>query len=239
MALLLPAVQYCREASRRISCANNLHNQVLALHEYHASYNCFPIGVTTLYGHETSWYLEVLPHLEQSTITQGYDRTKAWDDPASNLALSSTLLKVLECPTSALQFPGNSDYGGVSGSSLTATNWGNAFDNGVIIKGTGEPQRISFASILDGSSQTICIAESVDRPESDGGQWISALNCFSHDNGTVSSLNAGEIFSLHGSGANVAFTDGSTRFLTTDAAPTVVGALCTRAMGELVDGSTY
>lgn len=45
IALLLPAVQQAREAARRTQCLNNLHNLVLAMHNYEGSHRVFPPGV--------------------------------------------------------------------------------------------------------------------------------------------------------------------------------------------------
>jgi len=44
IALLMPAIQQARESARRTSCLNNLHNIILAMHNYESTHKSFPSG---------------------------------------------------------------------------------------------------------------------------------------------------------------------------------------------------
>jgi prepilin-type N-terminal cleavage/methylation domain-containing protein/prepilin-type processing-associated H-X9-DG protein len=116
-ALLLPALQSAREASRRVQCQNHLRQIGLALHNYTAQHGRLPPGAilanypgtgTTSYdplveatstakgNHGTSWLLQVLPFIEQQTL---YDRWDFSHSVASNQAVAATNIEVFFCPT--------------------------------------------------------------------------------------------------------------------------------------------
>ncbi|MFT5524370.1 MAG: prepilin-type N-terminal cleavage/methylation domain-containing protein [Pirellulaceae bacterium] len=77
VGLLLPAVQASREAARRTECNNNLKQIGLALLNYENSHGTLPPGGLASpsggYGH--SWWIRILPQLEQSSAYDAWDQT--------------------------------------------------------------------------------------------------------------------------------------------------------------------
>ncbi|MDX1947220.1 MAG: DUF1559 domain-containing protein [Pirellulaceae bacterium] len=84
VALLLPAVQAAREASRRVKCQNNLKQLGLAVHQFHETHGTMPtfFGIYPAVGscginsgcNRASpfggWFLHILPYIEQGNLHQ-------------------------------------------------------------------------------------------------------------------------------------------------------------------------
>lgn len=84
VGLLLPAVQAAREAARRISCQNNLHQVALAAHLYHDQFNQLPSGwISNGQSGEPgwSWAAALLPHIEQDAVYQQINFSEAIEEP--------------------------------------------------------------------------------------------------------------------------------------------------------------
>lgn len=80
VALLLPAIQSAREASRRTACTNNLKQIALALLNYESTAGQFPLGSYTSAAEDhpaeedgLSWATQILPQLEEQPL---FDRLK-------------------------------------------------------------------------------------------------------------------------------------------------------------------
>ena len=108
VALLLPAVQAAREASRRMSCMNNIRQMGLSLHNYHSARNEFPVvtefgdGVGHPEGalHHT-WLSYILPYMEQTAAYGSIDfsRPAMMGEDGNPQPIVSTLISAFLCPS--------------------------------------------------------------------------------------------------------------------------------------------
>ena len=118
VGLLLPAVQAAREASRRMSCSNNLKQVGLALHNYESAFGQLPAGYRSFdrYAQITSldaedydpvtwdaragwaWSAAILPQLEQPALYEAIDFGSPLWDPRAAPARETTLRAYL-CPS--------------------------------------------------------------------------------------------------------------------------------------------
>jgi len=238
MGLLLPAVQAVRESARRMQCSNNLHQQVLGLHQFHSARNHFPPGRHVTHDSGLSWCVDVLPSLGGDTMAGRFERRVPWEDSLVNRQLASHSLPTMRCPSSVVEFAGDTDYAGIQGSAMSGSAIDHKRESGVLVPvDLREQPLVRMASITDGTSNTLCISEAADRAADSGGRWADGRSVLSHDNGPINQNDTGEIHSLHPQGALGAFADGSTHFLSESMDLKVLGALCTRNGHEVVSWS--
>lgn len=107
MGLLLPAVQYAREAARNSSCLNNIRQIALATSNFEAAQQAFPpariyqkqVGTPGLDcgGEEPSWLVRIMPYVEQQNLFGKWDLSKRYRD--HDPAITAVPLPVYICPS--------------------------------------------------------------------------------------------------------------------------------------------
>ncbi len=159
VALLLPAVQAAREASRRASCTNNIKNLALGVLNHESAKKVFPLswdgyGVATAQGAQpnvengSSWIVSTLPYVEEQAM---YDRFKSsgaltgrynpYNGAAAGgnqgigtntpdvRALIATPLKLVRCPSDASMPTPTGDLFSFQNVPIAATNYKGCIGN--------------------------------------------------------------------------------------------------------------
>jgi prepilin-type N-terminal cleavage/methylation domain-containing protein len=186
VALLLPAVQAAREASRRSKCSNNLKQIGLAMHNHHDTVGAFPYGQFGGYANNSSlpsppalttrssitWPIMILPFAEQQPL---YEKLAAWfaANPtvqAYNAANTNNQNKiaVYMCPSdpNTGKVVGEGFHGNYLACNGNTLNWdgsanlpqsGGTQNTGPILVGV----RQAMSAITDGTSNTVLASESL------------------------------------------------------------------------------
>ncbi len=190
VVLLLPAVQAAREAARRMQCSNNLKQLALALHNYESAFQTMPPSRSNLdveiednLGNDSayqSWTTMILPQIEQSGLSELIDFNYAWSSLKNRPGISKKLA-VFTCPST----PGTDRNDPVWVKGAAAGDYGSVnevkkkfYTNVLGIADPGKSARTGalakdvknrFRDILDGTSNTILIAEAAGQP----GVWTA------------------------------------------------------------------
>jgi prepilin-type N-terminal cleavage/methylation domain-containing protein/prepilin-type processing-associated H-X9-DG protein len=242
-ALLLPAIQAAREASRRAECQNNLRQIGMALHAYHASHGQFPVGCidkrvpkTNPNGKQLAWSATILTELDEPMLARQVDLNSAYDSAANSLA-AATVVPTYLCPSTVRTAPGRegaivvdpsgaasyhgaaTDYGGIYGAAQVSPS-----ANGVFLY----DRTVKIPEITDGTSHTLALAEDTGRGWLADGEWINGENIYDVSN-MINTQQHNEIWSDHPGGAMALWCDGSASLLEAAMKLQVLRSICTRA----------
>ncbi|WP_373653067.1 DUF1559 domain-containing protein [Schlesneria sp. DSM 10557] len=176
IALLLPAVQQAREAARRTQCRNNLKQIGLALHNYHDTALRFPQsviwgyrvpGTTTMLPYHHTWMTGILPYIDQAPLYNQVNFMLPAISGGVNQPHLAIQLPAFVCPSDAASISpvggthgfATTDYAACNGfdwwSRPPATDTVNSFYGGVF----NPLQSVKISDIVDGTSNTIAVAE--------------------------------------------------------------------------------
>ena len=204
-ALLLPAVQKVRQASKRQACAERLMQIGLALHNYHDTYGVLPPGLdprqpnpdfSTNYYFYWSWMARLLPFIGEDELWRQADdyartvSTNPWQgslpgEPTGNPALR-TPLEAWHCPADPRELVTDyqgltvafTEYLGVSGLQL----YGFPDLNEGVLYSTSH---IRFADISDGLSDTVVVGERPPTRDLNYGWWFAGAGQAGGTSGSV------------------------------------------------------
>ena len=242
--------------------------------------DAIPVSLLNTGPYRPGVFAMILPYLGQNTLYQSLQMDSAIDEGA-NVTLGQTTISAYLCPSSnhayglekaphsmpltdpSMQFA-VIDYNGLNGANRlfpAAPSSGQLQDHG----GFAERQQLQFGNFVDGTSQTIHVAETVNFGR---GVWIHgrphynqaayAINSLSGYNNTPNSVypdgsnlpvtNRGPgkgaggtwgISSSHFGGANTLFVDGAVHFLSNSVSAQTLTALSTRDGHEVLSASSY
>src|SRR5579864_3189252 len=96
VGMLLPAVQWIREAGNRTVCANNLKQIGLAMLHYADDHNS-TLPVSRLDNGSATWAVMILPYLEKNNLFKQWNTTVPYFQQTA--AARQATVPILFCPT--------------------------------------------------------------------------------------------------------------------------------------------
>jgi prepilin-type N-terminal cleavage/methylation domain-containing protein len=254
ISITMPAVQQLRETARRSQCLSNLAQLAMAMHNYEFSQEHFPPGVINDQGpisldetgKDVSFFVLLLPYLEQYGIAREFDVELGTYAPPNSLARRQ-VIALLRCPSAndgwELNLTGKAGTSSYAGchhgveAPIDADNHGCLFLNSAI----------RLNQILDGSSNTLLLSEKfVDQGDLgwasgtraslrntsrllNSSDWMQS-NFGSNDPPNL----VGGFGSNHLGAVNSCLADGSIHTLSVTISPTVFQNLGDRADGAMM-----
>jgi prepilin-type N-terminal cleavage/methylation domain-containing protein len=195
IGLLLPAVQKIREAANRMKCTNHLKQWGLAMHNYHDVNGKFPIGSTnnSATTRRQTWVMYVWPYVEQDNLGRLGDLQIEFYNPPNTVHFTlngacGRRVPIYLCPSDNGKIDQDvGQYQRTRGNYVV--NWGNALydDRRTDSSATAIPQNfgpfyhnqgrrnlpgeVNFASITDGTSNTLLMSETLMAKVAPDNDW--------------------------------------------------------------------
>jgi hypothetical protein len=210
LAMVVPAVQKTRIASRRIQSQNNLKQIGLAMHNYHDTFGRFPPQALTDKDGKPllSWRVAILPFIEQDNLYRGFKLDEPWDSE-HNKKLLGRMPQIYAPVNAKTKEKYETFYQAFAGK-------GTVFEPG---------EKIRFMDIVDGTSNTIMIVEAGDAVP-----WTKPEDLPFDPDKRLPKL-GGEFSDI----INAAFCDGSVHEVTKKIDDKTLRALITRNGGEPIN----
>jgi prepilin-type processing-associated H-X9-DG protein len=221
----------------RVQCQSNLRNVVMGALCYANREGHFPSGTwpnpSLPPEKRLSWYTAILPDLDDPELREMLDGDLSWDSPA-NEGVANITIGVLRCPDRArppVEVPMPTPFVGIAGLGSDAPFLPKGHPRAGVF---GYDRQTALSDIKDGAAYTMVVTESGRV----GRSWLAGgpATVRGLDTADLPYIGPGRQFGgLHRiSGANVAFADGSVRFISDSVNPRIFEALSTIAGGEYV-----
>jgi prepilin-type N-terminal cleavage/methylation domain-containing protein len=154
IGMLLPAVQKAREAVYRISCANNLKQFGIAMHNRHDTEGTLP--PSRLQRGMATWAVLILPYMEQQNLYRQWDLSRSYF--VQNEVARRSAVKSYFCPSRRSSAEGVSVHGDmmfvVAGGPLIHFP-GGLSDYAVLVDKTGHDEPAELCPNMSGSFEAI------------------------------------------------------------------------------------
>ncbi len=245
-----PAVVKVRDTANRAACMNNLRQLAMSIDNYHDCYSAFPTAAEekasaawhgTAWGKfpvdakvnpdlplekRLSWIVHIWPFVESGDLYWKMDHTKGWDTEENRFAATEFIPRILICPGYAA--PPRFDfkptcYVGITGIGTDAIHLPLENSRAGFF---GYERILKREDIKDLADSILMVAETSQVY----GAWTAAGSPTTRGLLLDESpyIGAGGQFGgNHRDGANVAFADGSIRFIENNVDPTVWESMST------------
>jgi hypothetical protein len=211
--IVQPLVPKVRGAADRTRSTNNLKQLVLAMHNYHDTYNRFPAAATYSAAGKPllSWRVHLLPFLDQAELYKQFKLDEPWNSD-HNKKLVTKMPRVFDSTGNRkLADEGMTTYLAPRGKETMFPP---------------EKEGLRIRDVLDGTSNTIFL---IDADDSRAVPWTKPEDLEVDLSDPMKDLSL-----RFESGILMAFVDGSVRFLQKKIDKATLKALFTRAGGEVV-----